>query len=50
MLDNIGGVSVELTSDEVSQLNREVAAIQIRGERLPAPVLAFSGLEAPPKK
>ena len=50
MLDNIGAADVRFTRMEISELNADVSAIQIRGERLPAAVLAFSGVEAPPKK
>ncbi|MGX9713052.1 aldo/keto reductase [Janthinobacterium lividum] len=47
MLDNIGAAGVRLTSGEVAELNRAVAAIAIRGARLPDAVLAYSGVEAP---
>jgi len=38
------------TVDELQQLNAAVAAIRIQGERLPAAVMAMSGVEAPPKR
>jgi len=50
MLENIGAADVRFTSGELTELNRDVAAIQIRGARLPDAVLVFSGVEAPPKK
>ncbi|MCM2564588.1 MULTISPECIES: aldo/keto reductase [Janthinobacterium] len=47
LLDNIGAAHVRLTSGEVAELNQAVAAIPIRGARLPDAVLAYSGVEAP---
>jgi aryl-alcohol dehydrogenase-like predicted oxidoreductase len=49
MLENSGAAEVRFTPNEISELNSAVRAIEIRGERLPAPVLALSGVEAPPK-
>jgi aryl-alcohol dehydrogenase-like predicted oxidoreductase len=50
MLQNIGAVTVRFTSAELAELNESVAAIKIRGQRLPDAVLAFSDAEAPPKR
>ncbi len=50
MRENVGAASVQLTSDERADLNRDVAAFEIRGARLPDAVQAFSGVEAPPKQ
>ncbi len=50
MLENSGAATVRLTPTEITELNSAVRAIEIRGERLPAPVLAMSGVEAPAKK
>jgi len=50
LLENIGAEAVRLTPDEFAELNQSVAAIQIRGARLPDAVLAFSGVEAPAGK
>jgi aryl-alcohol dehydrogenase-like predicted oxidoreductase len=47
MLDNIGASEVSFTPQDLDELNRAVAAIEIRGQRLPDQVLAFSGVEAP---
>jgi aryl-alcohol dehydrogenase-like predicted oxidoreductase len=47
MLDNIGADAVRFTPSEIAELNRGVAAIQIRGARLPDAVQVFSGVEAP---
>jgi aryl-alcohol dehydrogenase-like predicted oxidoreductase len=50
MRENIGASAVQFTPAELSELNKTVAAIEVRGARLPDGVLAFSGVEAPPKK
>lgn len=50
MVENCGAADVSFTSDELSELNAAVRAVEVRGERLPAPVLAMSGVEAPPKR
>ena len=50
MVENVGAAQVRLSSAELSELNRAVRAIQVQGSRLPAAVLAFSGVEAPAKQ
>ena len=50
MLENIGASSIRFTPEEVAELNASASAIQIRGQRLPDAVLAFSDVEAPEKK
>jgi hypothetical protein len=50
MVENSGAASVRLTPAEAIELNRAVAAIQVRGARLPDAVLAFSGVEAPRRR
>lgn len=50
MLENIASDEVRFSADELKQFNIELAAIQIRGERLPQMVLNFSNVEAPLKK
>ena len=50
MLENIGADHVRFTPSELAELNASVAAIDIRGARLPDQVLVFSGVEAPAKK
>lgn len=50
MRENIGASAVRFTPAELSELNAAVAAIEVRGARLPDGVLAFSGVEAPAKK
>lgn len=47
MLENNGADAVKLSADEWQTFNQQLQAIQIVGERLPAAVLAFSGVEAP---
>ena len=49
MVENIGAAGVRFTPAELAELNKAVAAIEIRGARLPDQVLVFSGVEAPPK-
>ncbi|NTJ11526.1 aldo/keto reductase [Rhizobium lusitanum] len=49
MIENIGAASISFTPDEIRELNSAVAAIEVRGQRLPDAVLAFSDVEAPQK-
>jgi len=49
MLDNIGAADVIFSAAELAELNTALAGITIQGERLPPAVLAYSGVEAPPK-
>jgi len=50
MVENTGASEVRFTSSELTELNSDVSAIEIRGARLPDQVLVFSGVEAPEKK
>lgn len=50
MTENLGAASITFSAPELQQLNAAVAAIRIQGERLPPPVMALSGIEAPPKR
>ncbi|RYG63930.1 aldo/keto reductase [bacterium] len=50
MIENTGAATVAFTAAELTELNAAVRAIEVRGQRLPDAVLAFSGVEAPPKK
>ncbi len=50
MIENTGSAAVRFTPTELAELNSSVRAIEIRGQRLPDAVLAFSAVEAPPKK
>ena len=47
MLENTGAASVGFTPEEFDELNAAVAAIEVRGQRLPDSVLVFSDVEAP---
>jgi aryl-alcohol dehydrogenase-like predicted oxidoreductase len=50
MAENTGAANVSFTSGEIADLNAAVRAIEIKGQRLPDAILAFSGVEAPTKK
>ena len=50
MLDNSGADTVRFTPPELAELNAAVRVIEVKGQRLPDAVLAFSGVEALPKK
>lgn len=47
MIENIGAPAISFSSSEIAELNAAVAAIEIKGERLPAAVQAFSDVESP---
>ncbi|NML74734.1 aldo/keto reductase [Rhizobium sp. S-51] len=47
MIENIGAPAISFSSSEIVELNAAVAAIEIKGERLPAAVQAFSDVESP---
>jgi aryl-alcohol dehydrogenase-like predicted oxidoreductase len=47
MVENSGAAGVRFTPSEISELNSAVRAIEVKGQRLPDAVLAFSGVEAP---
>ena len=49
MVENTGAADVRFTPGERTELNAAVRAIEVRGQRLPDAVLAFSGVEAPPR-
>ena len=49
MVENSGAVGVRFTPSEILELNAAVRAIEVKGQRLPDAVLAFSGVEAPMK-
>jgi len=50
MVENSGAADVRFTPAEISELNTSVMTIEVKGQRLPDAVLAFSGVEAPMKK
>lgn len=47
LLDNLGAAAVSFSSGELQELNAAVAAVAVKGERLPPAVQAYSGVEAP---
>lgn len=50
VLENAAAADLQFTPAELQELNAAVRAIEIRGQRLPDAVLAFSDVEAPPKR
>jgi len=50
MIENSGADGVKFSSSEIAEWNASVRAIEIKGQRLPDGVLAFSGVEAAAKK
>jgi len=50
MQQNSSAHAVKFTASDLTELNTAVRAIEIKGQRLPDAVLAFSGVEAPPKR
>ncbi|SPF81486.1 General stress protein 69 [Pseudoprimorskyibacter insulae] len=50
MMQNTGARDVRFTPEELAEFTTALNSIEVRGERLPAWVLAFSEVEAPLKK
>jgi aryl-alcohol dehydrogenase-like predicted oxidoreductase len=50
MMENRSAADVRFTADELAELNASVRGVEIRGARLPAAVLVYSGVESPPKR
>lgn len=48
--ENVGAAALSLTAEELQELDRDLAAITIQGDRLPPAVLAGTGVEAPPMR
>ena len=48
--ENVAAAALSFSAEELQQLERDLAAITIRGDRLPPAVLAGTGVEAPPRK
>lgn len=46
---NVAAASISFSTAELKEFDTALAAIPIRGARLPPPVLAATGVEAPPK-
>jgi aryl-alcohol dehydrogenase-like predicted oxidoreductase len=47
---NVGAAAITFSAVELAELDAAIAAIPVRGARLPPPVLAATGVEAPPKR
>ena len=48
--ENVGAATIAFGAAELAELDTAIAAIPIRGARLSPPVLAATGVEAPPKR
>lgn len=42
--ENLGAVELQMTSDDLREINEQMAQIQVHGERLPEPALKMTGL------
>ena len=49
MVENTDAAAIRFTPAELTELNAAVATIEVKGARLPDAVLAYSGVEAPPR-
>ncbi len=50
MLQNTAAANVQFSATELAELNTSVRDIEVAGQRLPDAVLAYSGVEAPPRR
>lgn len=50
MEENLGAAAITFTPDELRLLDTAVAAVDIRGERLPPAVMRLSGVESPARR
>lgn len=48
--ENVGAAGVAFNAAELAELDAAISAVPIRGARLSPPVLAATGVEAPPKR
>jgi aryl-alcohol dehydrogenase-like predicted oxidoreductase len=48
--ENVAAASISFSAAELKELNTALAAVPIQGARLSPPVLAATGVEAPPKR
>lgn len=48
--ENVAAATISFSASELSELDAALATIPVRGERLSPPVLAATGVEAPPKR
>lgn len=42
--ENLGAVELQLTGDDLREINQQIAQIQVHGERLPESALKMTGL------
>lgn len=50
MVENVAAAQVQFSAVELAQFDAAASSIEIRGARLPDAVLAFSDVEAPPRR
>ncbi len=50
MVENVAAAQVQFSAAELAQFDAAASSIEIRGARLPDAVLAFSDVEAPPRR
>jgi len=50
MIENAGAAKISFTQTELADRTPPFPAIQVQGQRLPDSVLAFSEVEAPPRR
>jgi aryl-alcohol dehydrogenase-like predicted oxidoreductase len=48
--ENVASAALSFSAEEMEELERDLATITIKGDRLPPAVLAGTGVEAPPKR
>jgi aryl-alcohol dehydrogenase-like predicted oxidoreductase len=48
--ENVASAALSFSAEELEELERDLATITIKGNRLPPAVLAGTGVEAPPKR
>lgn len=48
--ENVAAASLTFSAAELTELDMGLSAIHIRGERLPPPVMAATGVDAAPKR
>ena len=49
LLENIGAEEVTFAGTELQEFTTALAAVTVQGARLPAPILAQTGVEARPR-
>jgi aryl-alcohol dehydrogenase-like predicted oxidoreductase len=49
LADNIAAAQITFMTEELKEFTAAIEAAPIQGARLPPPILALSGVEAPPK-